>query len=79
MLVVAGLEDHGCVVIVRVCEDALHLGHHGSVFEQDDIEGIRDVFKVLNVHSLDLESQGVETIGRIQFVADHEFLKLSFL
>lgn len=78
-LIIAGLKQHGDMVIVGISEYALNLWHHRSILKEDDVESVPYLPELLNAHSLDLKPQGVKTVGGIEFIADHEFLNLFFL
>lgn len=64
------------MVIVRIGKYSLDFRHHGSVFEEDDIESITCFLQILKVHALYFQSQRVKRVRSIQLIFYYKFLYL---
>ena len=51
------------MVVVRVGEYPLDLGHETLVFEEEDVKGVARVFYLAESHPLSFKDQGVAFVG----------------
>lgn len=66
------------MIVVGVGEDSLKFGHDCFILEQQNVEGVSDLFELVNVHPFHFEPQRIHRVGILEFVIG-QILLLIFL